>query len=115
MQLQVRGRNIELTEALRAHVERRLQFALSRFGQRIGRVLVRLADVNGPRGGDDKSCHVDVNLFPSGKVLVEDLDADLYAAIDRAAERVGRSVVRELEREREFDASVVKAYGGKVR
>ena len=69
MQLQVRGRNIELTEALRAHVERRLQFALSRFGQRIGRVLVRLADVNGPRGGDDKSCHVDVNLFPSGSSI----------------------------------------------
>jgi ribosome-associated translation inhibitor RaiA len=58
VQVQVRGRNIELTEELRAHVERRLQFALSRFSQRIDRVVVRLADANGPRGGDDKNCPI---------------------------------------------------------
>lgn len=41
VQVQIRGRNIELTEALRAHAERRLQFALSRFGERIAGEAVR--------------------------------------------------------------------------
>jgi ribosome hibernation promoting factor len=98
--VQIRGRNIDPTEALRAHVERRLQFALSHFGERIGLVTVRLVDINGPRGGDDKSCRVDVRLRPSGNVFVEDVKADLYAAIDRAAERAGRSVSHELDRSR---------------
>ena len=35
------------------------------------------------------------------KVLVEDIDADLYAAITQAAGRLGRAVARALERRRE--------------
>lgn len=108
MQLQVRARNMVLTEALRVHAERRVQFALSRFGDRIRRVAVQLGDVNGPRGGEDKICRLEVLLSPSGEVRAEESDADLYATIDRAAERAGRSVGRVLTREREFDSAAAK-------
>ena len=108
MQVNVHGRNIEVTADLIAHVERRLGFALVRFGRRIARVAVRLLDVNGPRGGVDKRCCVDVSLIPVGKVYMEDADADLYVAVDRAADRVGRAVGRRFEREREFDAEVAR-------
>ena len=40
------------------HIERRLRFALDRFGDRIARVFVFLHDRNGPRGGIDKICRV---------------------------------------------------------
>lgn len=105
MQVQIRGRRIDLTAALRGHVERRLQFALSRFGDRIGRVAVQLADINGPRGGDDKSCRINVSVRPSKTVFVEAVKADLCAAIDQAAERAGRSVGRELELDRVFEGA----------
>jgi hypothetical protein len=36
------------------HIERRLRFALARFGSRVERVIVFLHDRNGPRGGIDK-------------------------------------------------------------
>lgn len=101
MKFGIRGRHIELTEALLAHVERRLRFALSRFGQKIRRVAVQLTDLNGPRGGLDKQCRVTVTLSPSGKLMVEAIDADLPTAIDRAADRLERSVTREMERRRE--------------
>lgn len=101
MKFGIRGRHIELTAAVLAHVERRLRFAPSRFGQKIRQVAVQLQDVNGPRGGLDKLCRVTVTLAPSGKVRVEANDADLHTAIDRAADRVERSVTRELERRRE--------------
>jgi ribosome-associated translation inhibitor RaiA len=35
-------------------------------------------------------------------VVIEDTESDLYVAIDRAAERAERAVVRRLERLREF-------------
>jgi ribosome-associated translation inhibitor RaiA len=54
--------------------------------------------VNGPKGGADKACRMDVTLTPGGTVRVEDVDPDLYVAIDRAAHRVNRSVARRLER-----------------
>ena len=103
MQIDIRARKMEVGEALRAHVERRLRFALSRFGERVAKVIVCLGDANGARGGMDKHCHIDVALRPSGNVLVEDIDADFPAVVDRAAGRVGRAVGRDLQRRRESE------------
>ena len=99
MKIQIRRGNVELTERLRAHVERRLGFGLGRFGGRIGRVIIRFSDTNGPRGGVDKRCQIDVSVCPSGNVLVEDIDADLVVAVDHAADRASRCIARMLERE----------------
>ena len=35
-------------------------------------------------------------------VVIEDTEADLYVAIDRAADRAGRTLERRLARQREF-------------
>ena len=59
---------------------------------------MRLSDINGPRGGEDKRCQLQVSLAGLPDVVVEDTEADLYFAIDRAADRVGRSVMRKLDR-----------------
>ena len=40
-------------------------------------------------GGDDKCCRVTAHLLPSEAVVVEDIDKDFFAAIDRATEREG--------------------------
>ena len=100
MQMDIRARKIDVDESLHAHVERRLRFALGRFGERLGRVTVRFDDTNGARGGVDKECRIHVGIRPSGNVLVSDVDADLRTVIDRAAGRVGRAVERELNRRR---------------
>jgi len=98
MRMEIRGRQLDVSEATRQHAERRLRFALGRFSGRVGRVAVRVADVNGPRGGADKRCRIVVWLGRAGTVVVEDCDGDLYAAIDSAADRVGRLVARALHR-----------------
>ncbi|PZP64484.1 MAG: hypothetical protein DI596_01835 [Azospira oryzae] len=48
MQIDIQARDFTLTEGLRAHVERRLRFALTRYRDCVRRITVRLADVNGP-------------------------------------------------------------------
>ena len=101
MQVDIRTRKIEVDEALRAHVARRLRFALGRFGERIAKVMVRFEDANGVRGGVDKQCRIDVALRPSGNVLIKDIDADLHAVVDRAADRAARAVDRDLQRRRD--------------
>ena len=102
MRIHVRSRGFELTNALRAYAERRLLFGLGRFGRRLQSVMLRMDDVNGPRGGADKRCQIVARLAPWGDVRVEELDGDLYAAIDRAADRLDRAVAREMERRREM-------------
>jgi putative sigma-54 modulation protein len=85
-----------LAEPLDAEVEnrarRRLEFALGRFGQRIRRVVVRLEDLNGPRGGVDQRCHMEVQLNGRPPLHVEVRDTEAGPAIARAADRGARRV-----------------------
>lgn len=111
MRIEIRGRGLTTSDGLRARLERRLAFALGRFAPRIGRVRVRLEDVNGPRGGVDKRCRLEIAIHPDLTVVVEEPDPDLYAAIDRAAERAGRAVARELQRWRTMHGSSRTAPG----
>lgn len=101
MQIVIQSSGLELTDSLRAYVKRRLQFALG--WALTQRLVVWLSDINGPRGGRDKRCKIQVSL-PNGRksVLIQDTEEDLYAAIDRAAERADRAVSRQLARRRRF-------------
>jgi putative sigma-54 modulation protein len=87
---------------LRSYIERRINFALSRFADRLGAVKVRICDVKGPQSGVYKSCEIRVQLLPSGILLMQETrDANLYASIDYAADRIGRSLSRHLERDQD--------------
>jgi putative sigma-54 modulation protein len=98
MQIDIKARDFSLTKALRNHAERRLRFALSCCDDHIQRLVIRLSDINGPRGGIDKRCHLQVVLTELPDVVVEDTEADLYVAIDRAADRARRTLLRKIDR-----------------
>ena len=108
MKILIKSSNLSLTNALHSHAERRLRFALTFCDAYVQRIIMRLSDINGPRGGVDKCCRVQVVLEGLPDVVVSDIEADLYVAIDRAANRAGRTVRRRLTRQsdRSFRASL---------
>ena len=98
MDLQVRICPTDLAAALRSHIERRLRLRLGRWADRLGRVSVRINDVATREGGAAMACGISVQVPLSGRTIRrETVDADLYAAIEYATERIGGSVERELE------------------
>ena len=113
MQIEIRGQHIELDESVKSHIERRVVFAIGRFQSRLRRVTVRVADINGPRGGVDKRCRIAVELAPSGSLVVEDVDSELFSVIDRATDRLGRAVEREVGRQQEFGREGMRQYSDK--
>lgn len=97
MVCEVHGSSMLTTESVVGHVTEQVRRAVGRFDSRIGRVRVRLEDVNGPKGGKDKQCTVDVTLARGGRhVIVRELSEDLYAAISGAAHRVKVVVAKRL-------------------
>ena len=98
MRIDIQGRGFPLTAPLLDHTERRLHFALARTRDRITRVVVRVGNTSGLRGGEAKFCRMHVVLEHAPPVLIEDSGADLYAVIDRAAERAGRNVAKRVDR-----------------
>lgn len=105
IQIDIQARNFSLTKSLRSHIDRRLRFSLGTRDKHIQRVVVRLSDINGPRGGEDKSCQIQVILPHLKDVIVEDIEADMYVAIDRATDRVSCAVGRRLSKQRDNDRS----------
>ena len=99
MQIDIQSRGFSLTDALLSHVRRRLVSTMSYCSGHVNRVVIRLSDINGPRGGADKRCHIQVALVGIPDVVVEDTEVDMYAAIDRAIDRARRTVVRKVDRQ----------------
>jgi putative sigma-54 modulation protein len=101
MELEICGQNIGINEEIQTHVERKVHFALDQFNSWITHTLVYLEDVNGPRRGIDKQCRMLVSLKGGKTIKVEDIDVDMISAINRAADRLGQVVGREVDRRRE--------------
>ncbi len=100
MNVDIHSQGFPLTSALADHAKRRLRFVLTRHSDRIQRVVVRIGDENGPRGGVDKFCRIQVHLLDAPVAVIDELGADPYTVIDRAADRLGRVVVKHLDRSR---------------
>jgi len=99
MQIDIQARQLPLTRSLKRYTQLRIRFALTRFEERVQRVSMWLSDVNGPKGGKDKQCRLQVALAGNTSVVIEDVHENLYVAINRAIERAGHSVVRRLDRQ----------------
>lgn len=105
MRTEIRFQSLTADPELRGHVQRRIRFALSRFSSRLDRVIVRLEDVNGPRGGVDKVCRIRILGRGFPETLIEERGGDIEGTVDRAADRAGRTVGRALDRSIEVSAA----------
>ncbi len=101
MRVAIVGERIRVRDGLRDFIERRLWFALGRFSPEIDHVTARVGDVNGPNRGGGKHCRIVVKLKGLENVMKEVVADDLEFAVCSAADRVGRSVARALERRRD--------------
>lgn len=115
MRVTIQTNGFEMTSALRAYTEQRLATALGWAREHMRKLVVWLSDINGPRGGVDKRCKIQVKLGGGREIIIEDTEADLYAAIDRAADRADRAVVRRVERKRGFARERIPAQPDNMR
>ncbi|MFN0317201.1 MAG: HPF/RaiA family ribosome-associated protein [Burkholderiales bacterium] len=94
----IRASGFVLTPALKEHAARRLQFALSQIRGHVRSVVVRLYDASGASCGNGKGCRIRVQLKEWGEVITDEIERDHHFAIDRAADRMGRAVLRAASR-----------------
>ena len=99
MKIKIVSLDTKLTDDMRGSVENLLNLVLGRFADRIANVMVHLSDVNNPHHKAATKVRIEVILVPAKKIIIEDQDADLTTAINRAAKQLARSVKRRLEQE----------------
>lgn len=99
----VRSVGSVLDAADASYLRRKLGRKLGKFAPSIERTSVRVADVNGPRGGVDKRCRIKVVLSGLPSVVVEERHHSLQVALDGAVARAERAV-RQTTRRRSMKA-----------
>ena len=96
MKMRLTAHGVELSGELKDFVHRRIDFSLGRLAGRIKSLTVRLADINGPRGGVDKCCDIRIDAGFRQVVIVREQQATIQAAVALAVDRAERAVQRQL-------------------
>ncbi len=97
MQVLFKSRDPQADE-LRDVAQRRMRFVFRRIDWLIPKATVQLSDVNGPRGGIDKRCQVEINSDVAGTVVVASVARDWRTALDMALARAARFLMRRWRR-----------------
>ncbi len=97
MQVIFESRDADGAQMREVSVER-VRFALRRLNAWVPRAKVQFSDVNGPRGGVDKRCQVELSTDAAGTVVIASLARDWRTALDRSLGRATRALTRSLQR-----------------
>ncbi len=101
MQIEVNSTSVDYTPEVREFLQRRFDAAFDRFQKQIRELRVRLSDLNGPRGGVDKSCRVSIKLTPRGEMVLEQRGDEIHATIASAVERASENLAQRLAKQRD--------------
>ncbi|MCD8521212.1 MAG: HPF/RaiA family ribosome-associated protein [Saccharospirillaceae bacterium] len=100
MVIEIQTRNIHLSNKLRGMLRKRVEQAFDRLQHHVQKVCIRLADVNGPKGGIDKSCQFHLSLSDHPDVIVRSQASELEVAINKSAARSARALMRRIGKRR---------------
>jgi putative sigma-54 modulation protein len=97
MKLVLQGKNIEITEAIREYVERKIEKATLHFQQFVTKVEVNLSVVKNARSDDRQIA--EVTLHANGTIVrAQESSERLYASIDLVTDKVIRKLRKYKER-----------------
>ena len=97
MKLQFRSNDFE-GQLWQQRTVDRLGWALRRLHGLVARIKVRLDDINGPAGGVDKRCSVEVLVRGSSPVAVSATARSWQDSVEAVASRIRQRVVLQLHR-----------------
>jgi putative sigma-54 modulation protein len=95
--LVIQGKNVEITDAIRSYVQEKIERAVSHFAQITSEVDVNLSVARNPRISASQSA--EVTVYANGTVIrAEESSENLYASIDRVADKLARKLRKYKER-----------------
>lgn len=100
MQTVIHSNDFAITGALEAYIKEHAKKSMRVCADQVERLVVRLKDVNGPKGGQDKECCVEVQLANHAPIVVSKRSSDAYTSIRQALARAARTTVRKLGKRR---------------
>ena len=109
MHIHVNGRNIEITDAIKAYVKEKLGKVASHYDQIQG-IEVVLTVIKNPAASEKHIAEV-LCKTNSGTIRVEEAAESMYASIDLLADKLARQIKKQKEKTSGFDNSSIRTDG----
>lgn len=101
MQTAIQSSDFTLTRALTLFIKDQIEKSMHVSDAHIQKLTVRLKDLNGPKGGNDKECCIEITIPDQAPVIVKKRSSDAYASIRNAIGRASRITLRRLRKKRD--------------
>ena len=101
MHIKAKTRGFTLSKALGLYVKNKLESKLGNYQAKISRAYVTLLDINGPKGGEDMQCKIQLKLDNSQAIVVQETASNMYDAINTCSTRARQVVGRHFSRIRQ--------------
>jgi hypothetical protein len=79
----------------------RMRFALRRLSWLVPHAKIQLSDVNGPRGGVDKRCQVELKTQTAGTLVISALANNWRTALDQSLARATKVLTHTMQRKQQ--------------
>lgn len=94
MQVTIQSTGIKLNKELKAKIERKLQFTLSKVQPYIITILINLTSTNDTRGIANIHCQLTLAIVNQSNVVIKDTQIDLECVLDRVLQKASRMIER---------------------
>ena len=98
MQISVNSTNLDISEKLNLELNQRIKSTFSRINERIAKVTISLKDINGPKGGNDKECKVQLTVPGLQPVVVASRKDKVGKAISASLRTANQTLIRKLKK-----------------
>lgn len=106
MHIHVNGRNIEITDAIKAYVKEKIGKVANHYDQIQG-IEVVLSVIKNPAASDSHVAEV-LCKTNNGTIRVEEAAESMYASIDLLADKLARQIKKQKEKTSGFDKSSIR-------
>lgn len=89
-------------DALNDYTDGKVRLALGLYRDKIRTIDVFLADINGPKGGEDMRCKIRVRSDGLPDILAQETAEHIYDAVSICSHRIKRAVGRRFDRSLEL-------------
>lgn len=100
MQTEISSQDFTITSALERAIRDKISTSTKAYADNVTRFVVRLKDLNGPKGGEDKECSVEIQFANQPSVFVRKRSSNAYCSIRKAIGRASRIALRKLSKRR---------------
>lgn len=100
LKVRIQRAYIEVSPEDLSQIEKAFSLAIDRFDHVVRDIEVTMTDVNGPRGGVDKRCSVQLRMYPRGLVVVRSAGSSLIETVNEACDRIRQVISKRLSKKK---------------